>query len=186
MRALISEDKIAAGRDVLEIGTGAGVMAALCLSYDAKSVVATDSNPAAIANAKYNAAAIELDDQLDARLNETDAAISFAQIRPSERFGLIIVNATNESETQRMESIIESMLDQLPKHQKSGGRCLISSDTREQIEQWKAESERRGYEFKILTDRVRGDRTLESMDHHVFPPALLEIRVPIDQLQEIE
>ena len=53
LRALISDDNIAAGRNVLEIGTGTGVIAALCLSFGAKRVVATDPNPAAIANAVY-------------------------------------------------------------------------------------------------------------------------------------
>jgi predicted nicotinamide N-methyase len=186
LRAMIGDDKIAAGRNVLEIGTGTGVIAALCLSFGAKRVVATDTNPAAIANAIYNAATLELDDQLDARHINAGHAVSFARVQPDERFGLIIVNTVNDVEHQSDDSIVEALFDQLPQHQKSGGRYIVSSDNREQIERWKFESEQRGYEFKILTDRVVGDRDLETMDSQVFPAVLLEIRVPIEQLGEIE
>ena len=40
----------------LEIGTGTGILGILCLQNGADEVVATDINPAAVANARYNAA----------------------------------------------------------------------------------------------------------------------------------
>jgi protein-L-isoaspartate O-methyltransferase len=186
LRALISDDNIAAGRNVLEIGTGAGIISALCLSFGAKRVVTIDPNPAAIANAVYNSATLELDDQLDARQVHTGEGLSFAAIEADERFGLIIVNATNRPETRSADSMIQSLLDQLPQHQDSGGRCIVASDDRAQIELWKSGSEQREYAFQILPDRVLGDRSLETMDRQVFPAVLFEIRVPIEQLGQIE
>ena len=52
LRRLIIDDQIASGRDVLEIGTGTGLIAILCLQNEASSVLATDINPAAVANAR--------------------------------------------------------------------------------------------------------------------------------------
>ena len=52
LRTLIVDDRVAAGRQVLEIGTGTGLISILCLQNDAQAVVATDINPAAVANAK--------------------------------------------------------------------------------------------------------------------------------------
>ena len=67
LRNLIVTDTIASGRTVLEIGTGTGLLSILCLQNGANSVVATDINPAAVANARYNAAHLEIDQNLEVR-----------------------------------------------------------------------------------------------------------------------
>lgn len=86
LRKLISVEAIASGRDVLEIGTGTGLISVLCLLNSAKSVVATDINRAAIANAAYNAAMLCPDRLLDVRQVDPDSPSAFAVIEDDEQF----------------------------------------------------------------------------------------------------
>jgi len=177
LRRMITEDNSAAGRKVLEIGTGTGVIAVLCLLHGADQVVATDVHPAAIANARYNAATVDLDSNLDARQVDTGSAGTFAKVGDGERFGLIILNPSSEYDNESVFSTIDSFLDRLPDHSTAGGRCIVASHQTEQIRRWKSGSKSRGYEITVL-----GERELEPTAEEVFPALLLEIRVPTEQL----
>jgi len=179
LRLMITEEKAAAGRKVLEIGTGTGVIAVLCLQYGAIQIVATDANPASIANASYNAATVELDSNLDVRQVDAESVGTFAKVRSDERFGLIILNPGVEFDSESSTAKINSFLDRLPDHLMSGGRCIVACRQTEQITRWKSGSEDRGYELTIL-----GDREFDPTEVEVFPVVLLEIRVPTEQLSD--
>jgi release factor glutamine methyltransferase len=73
------------GKHLLEIGSGAGVIACLAKLNGAKSVVATDINPDAVSNINKNAASLGLD--IDVRLGSL-----FEPIRNEERFDIIFWN----------------------------------------------------------------------------------------------
>jgi methylase of polypeptide subunit release factors len=70
--------------DVLEIGTGTGVVAVFAALAGARRVVATDVNPAAVANARANVAKHGLEGRVDVRHGDV-----FDPIRPDERFDLV-------------------------------------------------------------------------------------------------
>lgn len=72
------------GADVLEIGTGTGVVAVFAALAGARRVVATDVNPAAVANARVNVARHGLEGRVDVRHGDV-----FDPIRPDERFDLV-------------------------------------------------------------------------------------------------
>ena len=77
LRKMIVEDSLASGRSVLEIGTGTGLISILCAQHMATEVLATDINPAAVANARYNAAMVEADDIMKVRLVKPDSPGAF-------------------------------------------------------------------------------------------------------------
>jgi len=185
LREMIANEQIAANRDVLEIGTGTGLVAIYCLYHNAKRVVATDINPAAVANAKYNAAMLVPDRSLEVRQVPPDAPGAFSVIAAGERFDLIVSNPPWEDGLVGKPAehafydpsfaLMDSLLDGLPRHLKPGGRCLLAYGHVPAIKRLEQEAIRRGYEYKIVDERE-----LNSLPHDFLPGMLVEIRVPIE------
>lgn len=73
--------------DVLELGTGCGILAVL-VAKKAKNVVAVDINPYAIECARKNAETNDVKDKIDFRQGDL-----FEPIKKDERFSLIIFNS---------------------------------------------------------------------------------------------
>ena len=186
LRALIVDDEIAQSRDVLEIGTGTGLLSILCLHHGADNVVATDINPAAVANAKYNAAMLVPDSKLDVRQVSTDTPDAFAVIGEQERFDLIISNPPWEDGSIAKPAdhafydpgfaLMDTLLDGLPKHLTTTGRCLLAYGHVPAIKRLESEAIRLGYEYKRLDDR-----DLDQLPQDFLPGMLVEIRVPLDK-----
>ena len=185
LRKLIVEDSIVTNRKVLEIGTGTGLIGILCLDNEASSVVATDINPAAVANAKYNAAMLVPDHKLDVRRVPTTSPSAFSVIRPTEKFDLVISNPPWEDGVVAKPAdhafydpgfaLMDSLLDGLPNHLNPGGRCLLAYGHVPAIRRLRAECERRKYGFKLLDDR-----DLETLPTDFLPGMLIEIRPPLN------
>ena len=183
LRKMIVNDAIVSGRDVLEIGTGTGLISVLCLQNGAKSVVATDINPASVANATYNAAMLCPDQALDVRQVETSNPAAFAVFNETEKFDLVISNPPWEDGVVVKPAdhafydpgfqLMDTLLDGLPNHLKPGGRCLLAYSNVEAIKRLQLESAKRSYGFKILDDR-----NLDSLDANFLPGMLMEIRPP--------
>ncbi|TWU54550.1 N5-glutamine S-adenosyl-L-methionine-dependent methyltransferase [Rubripirellula tenax] len=184
LRSKIVDDTIAAGRSVLEIGTGTGMISILCLQNDAKTVVATDINPAAVACAQYNAAMLAADYKLDVRLVPKEDPGAFAVITTDEVFDLIISNPPWENGEINKPldhafydpsfKLMDSLLDGLPVHLNPGGKCLLAYGHVPAIKRLRSEAERRGFTFKILDDRE-----LDSLDENFLPGMLIEIKPPL-------
>ena len=184
LRKKIVDDRIAANRDVLEIRTGTGLISILCLQQDASLVVATDINPAAIANAQYNAAALVPDEKLDARQTSSDSPTAFATLKSDEKFDLVlscppwqdgvIVKPADHATIDPGFAFTDSLLDGLSQHLNPGGRCLLALGNVSAIERLKVQAEKRNLEFKILDDRE-----LESLESNFSPGMLVEIRTPL-------
>lgn len=171
LRKAITNDGIASARDVLEIDTGTGLISILCLQNDADVVVATDTSPAAVANAKYNAAILVPDSVLDVRQIEPQHRDNaFAGVGADERFDLII-SATGPDD----DVLVDSLLNGLTQHLNSGGRCLLVRSRLSAIRQWEAAARSRNYEYKILDDRA-----LDSLDEHFLSGMLIELRPSLE------
>lgn len=76
------------GRRILDMGTGTGVLALLAAHLGAKEVVATDSNPQAVSNARINADRLGMND----RIRVCGPADLFAGLI-GESFDVIMFNA---------------------------------------------------------------------------------------------
>ncbi len=182
LRNAIVTDTIAASRDVLEIGTGTGLIAILCLQNDANKVVATDVNAAAVANAQYNAAFLVPDGNLEVRQVSSRSPGAFAVIKDSEKFDLIISNPPWEDGVVAKPAdhafydpgfaLMDSLLDGLPSHLNPGGRLLLAYGHVPAVKRLVVESEKRGYELEILDDR-----DLDSLETDFLPGMLIQIRV---------
>ncbi len=191
MRKKIVEDTIAGGRDVLEIGTGTGLLSILCLQNGASNVVATDINPAAVANAKYNAAVLVPDSVLDVRQVDPSTPDAYSVIGENERFDLIISNPPwEDGEVTKPADhafydpgfvLMDSLLDGLSKHLKPGGRCLLAYGHVPAIKRLQVEAEKRNLEFKILDER-----DLDSLETDFLPGMMVEIRPPLDATKVIQ
>ncbi len=181
LRRMIVDDQIASGRDVLEIGTETGLISVLCLMHSASKVVATDSSPVAVANAIYNAATQQVDGQLSVRQVDPRLRGTFAGIDATEKFDLIIRNAPRETSAEFDSGMMETFLNQLPRRLNPGGRCIAFCFRPDELKSWQSASQQRGYELTIL-----GNRDFESLVGEIYPAAMLEIRISIERLNEIE
>lgn len=183
LRKLIVEDGICNGRDVLEIGTGTGLISIVCVLNGANNVIATDINPAAVANAKYNAAMLAEEMPIEIRSVTKQSPGAFAVIKPKEKFDLIISNPPWEDGEIKQPAdhafydpsfeLMDTLLDGLPKHLRSGGRCLLAYGHVPAVARLLRESKRRGYKAKILDDR-----NLDELPKDFLPGMLVEIRLP--------
>lgn len=183
LREMIHSQGIADGRVVLEIGTGTGLLSLIALSSGANSVVATDINPAAVANAKYNAAMLDLEQGLEVRTVDPADPSAFSVIKPEERFDLILSNPPWEDGTVQAPAehafydpgfaLMDSILEGLPTHLRSGGRCLLAYGHRPAITRLLAKAEEHGFQAKLLDDRK-----LEALPDDFLPGMLIEIRLP--------
>ena len=187
LRELLLMDNTVDGRRVLEIGTGTGLISLYCLLGMAKEVVATDINPAAVANARYNAAMLNLDDAFDVRQVPEAEPGAFTVIKPNEKFDLIISNPPWEDGEVKQPSehafydpqfaLMDSILDGLPNHLRLGGRCLLVYGHVPAIKRLLSEAEKRGYQAKILDDRK-----LDDLETDFLPGMMIEVKVPREKL----
>lgn len=183
LREQISESLIVEGKDVLELATGTGLLSVLSLRCDAKLVVATDTNPVAVANARYNAAVLAPDRKIDVRQVPAESEGAFGGIKEMERFDLIICNTPwiNGGSTQTLTSgslekhfsWMDSLAAGLPDHLNPSGRCLITSRYRPAIEYLRSHCQEMGFSFQVLDDR-----TIDDLDEAFLPGLLMEIKVP--------
>ena len=80
LRKLIRETPLVKDKTVLEIGTGTGLLSLCALEYSAAKVVATDVNPAAVANARHNARLVNFEERFEARLVSLDDPGAFSVV----------------------------------------------------------------------------------------------------------
>ena len=127
--------------DVLDVGTGSGILAITALERGARFVVATDINPRAVDNARLNARLRGVADRLDARLVPGDQPGAFSVIGDDERFDLITCNCPAfDADVQSYDEanafdpghqLVISLIQGLNAHLKPGGKLLMTywSDT---------------------------------------------------------
>lgn len=191
LQKLIIDDRIADGRRVLEIGTGTGLLSLLCLRNGATAVVATDINPAAVANARYNVAVQEIDQAFDVRLVPTSDPSAFAVIKPDERFDLIISNPPWEDGKVAMPAdnafydpdfaLMDSLLNGLTKHLNPGGRCLLAYGHSPAITRLLSKAQELGYQTKVLDDR-----NVDELPLNFLPGMLIEVRLGRNQIPKVD
>lgn len=191
LRKMIYEDNIADGRSVLEIGTGTGLLSLVCLQSGAKSVLATDINPAAVANAKYNAAMLELEENFELRQVAVSEPGAFTVIARQERFDLILSNPPWEDGKVQQPAdhalydpdfeLMDSLLEGLPDHLNSGGRCLLAYGHVPAITRLLLKAE----EFNLKT-KVLDDRKLDDLPQDFLPGMLIEVRLGTNQIPKVD
>ncbi len=132
---LCSHIRVHAGMEVLDVGTGTGIQALTALQQGAKRVVATDINPMAVANVRYNAARRGWTEKVDVRLVPAGDAGAYAVVHPDERFDLIVSNppffdgnAVNVAERAGIDAgheLVSSLFAGLRQHLAPRGKLLM-------------------------------------------------------------
>lgn len=179
LRKLIHETDLVRDRTVLEIGTGSGLVALCCLHAKARRVVATDVNPNAIANVRYNAEMLDLLNRLETRPVPLRSPSAFAVLQPAERFDLIISNPPWED--QQPESIdeyalyddgfrlLDSLLSQLGDRLNPKGTALLAYGNVTAVR--KAIELAATYNLEV---RVLDDRDVRELPENFLPGMLLQ------------
>lgn len=167
--------------EVLEIGTGTGLLSLLCLQQGAQSVVATDINAAAILNAEYNAMQHRLSG-LQTRLVLPKDPSAFSVIEDDERFDLIISNPPwEDAEVEQVEAfalydpqfrLLRSILREGRSHLKPDGQLWLIYGARTAIQIIREEAPELGWEVQIEDPRNLNDVP------EVFVPGVLLVLKP--------
>lgn len=180
IRAAIRDSSLLEGKRVLDIGTGTGLLALACVAAGAAGAVATDINPAAVANAVYNARLLGLADRIEVRLVPPDRPGAYAVIGDSETFDLIVSNppwqnnrpksidkfAYYDPDFELLRSLLEGLEDHLNPH----GQALLACGSVDAIETIKRLAAERG-----LDARIRDPRSLQALPEVFLPGMMIEV-----------
>jgi release factor glutamine methyltransferase len=180
LRQMIRETALVRDKTILEIGAGTGLLSLCCLNAGAAKVVATDVNPAAIANTEYNANMLGLADRLETRLVPLDRAEAYSVIEASERYDLIISNPPWENRRpggiydyalyDEGFRLMQSLLAGLAGHLKPGGRAFLAYGCVDAIQTL----QRLALEFGLAV-HTRDGRNLDELPEVFLPGMLLEV-----------
>ena len=100
---------IVRGEQVLDVGSGSGILAVAAVKLGAASVLATDIDPVAVDAARQTAR----QNQLDARIEVREASIP-----EGERFDLVVANLTAD--------LLQYLAGELARSLRPGGRLIVS------------------------------------------------------------
>ena len=183
LRKLIRETNLVRGKRVLEIGTGTGLISLCCLQAGARTVVATDINPQAVANARFNWFQLEIPkttENFDVRLVDADNSGAFAVIASDEQFDVIISNPPwEDGEVQKVEDfafidthfeLLESILSGLDQHLTPNGEAYLAYGCVAAIREIYRRAERHGLQVEKLDERE-----LDNLENLFLPGMLLKI-----------
>ncbi len=183
LRKLISQTPLVKDKTVLEIGTGTGLLSLYALEFGAAKVVATDVNPAAVTNARYNARLLNFEDRFQARLVSLDDPAAFAVIADEETFDVILSNPpwVNRRPSRIEEfalydesfQLMRTLLEGLRKHLNPGGRVLLAYGSVDGIRTLM----RMAREMNMTTEVTGDGRDLDELEEEFLPGMLLEVKI---------
>jgi methylase of polypeptide subunit release factors len=183
LRELIESTDLVHGKTVLEIGTGSGLVSLCAIRAGAARVVATDVNPHAIENARYNAQLLGVENRLETRLVPITAPSAFGVVQPGETFDVIVSNPPWENARPRSIDeyalydrdfqLLRSILSGAPSRLNSGGRLLLAYGCRDAIQT--LEQLAASHESSVVH---LDERALQNLPDVFLPGMLVEVLLP--------
>lgn len=149
------------GKHVLDVGTGSGILAYAAIQNDADRVTAVDINPAALANARTNLQAQDVDMER-VQLVESDL---FSNV--TGPFDVILFNppyVPGDPELDTMEErswiggkdgreVTDRFLDQFAAYLSAGGEVFLLQSSRNDIEQTIDRFQEQGYRAAAMVEK---------------------------------
>lgn len=122
-----------AGKRVLEIGSGSGIVSVYAAKLGAKKVVSTDISDQAVATTKLNAKSFGFEEVVDARLVPASDVSAYSVIEPDEKFDVIISNPpySLDLDAPANDAVTDtgdlgfSIVRGLDQHLEPGGRSIL-------------------------------------------------------------
>ena len=184
LRAQIFSSADIKGSRVLEIGTGSGLVSLCCLQAGASHVVATDVNPNAIHNVRFNTVeAFGNGKRLEARLVPRRSPGAWTVIKPDEKFDFIISNPPWEnSKPKNVEEfalydpeflLLDSLVIGARQRLRTGGRMWLAYGCVTAIRRIKMLAINEDLRYIQLDNR-----NLDVLPEVFLPGMLLELSVP--------
>ena len=124
-------------KEVLEMGTGSGIISLYAAQLGAARVVATDINPNAIRSTQQNAERLGLSSVLEARLVPPSDTSAYSVIRPEETFDIVISSPpySLDLDAPSNDAVVDrgdlglSIIRGFPRHLKPGGVSILFYDS---------------------------------------------------------
>ncbi len=183
LRKKIFADPQVKNANVLEVGTGSGLISLCCLHARAAKVVATDINPAAVENVRHNAAQMGFAERLDARLVPRRSPNAWTVIEANDTFDLIISNPPwEDSKPTSVEQfalydpgfeLLKSLVTGARQRLKPNGRMWLAYGCVTAIRKIQEVANSEQLDCVLLDDRK-----LEELPEVFLPGMLIEISVP--------
>lgn len=183
LRALIFTTPHIKDSRVLEIGTGSGLVSLCCLQAGAAHVVATDLNPNAVQNVRFNAANFASSERLDARLVPRRNPNAWTVTRPEEKFDFILSNPPWENQNPKSVAefalydpdflLLDSLVKGARNRLKPNGRMWLAYGCVTAIRRIETLANAEGLHFTQLDQR-----DLDQLPEVFLPGMLLELTVP--------
>lgn len=122
-----------AGKVVMEIGTGTGIVSLYAARLGARRVVATDIEPNAVESARRNARALGYESAIDVRLVPATDMSAYSTLRADEAFDTIVSNPPYvlDLDARRNSALMDkgdlgfSIVRGLDAHLRPGGRAAL-------------------------------------------------------------
>lgn len=180
LRQWLSDEVSLTGSSVLEIGTGTGIVAIHTSLAGAWNIVATDINPNAVANAKYNAMHLNIENIEFRLVSSTDNLGQpgpFTTLAPDEQFDLIISNPPWEDAAVSTPAayalydtgfaLLDGFINEADNFLRPGGQMLLAYGAKTAIRRIHEQGAASGWKVETLDDRQLDDLP------EVFLPAML-------------
>jgi len=181
MRDWLKDSDRLKNSSVLEIGCGTGLVSIACALRGARSVVASDINPAAVANATYNAELCGASQRLKVRQVNAAHPGPFEVIAENEKFDFIISNPPWEDAPVDSPAayafydpgfkLLEGILTESKKHLHASGRVMLAYGAKRAINRIQQLGPQHGWQVTI-----HDTRELESLPEVFLPGMLLELK----------
>lgn len=165
-QVLVKNWKINKGDEVLDIGTGCGVLAVFAADQGARKVMATDINPAAIKNTKQNIKLHNFSKIIYARRSNI-----FSGIKSTEKFDVIIANlpfrnkkAKNNVEASFWDTDFQAhknLFKNAKKYLKPHGRIYTTQANYGALAETKKLAKKSGFKIKLIGKKIACKKPLK-------------------------
>jgi len=135
LRKVLNKNDLSWAENVLDIGTGTGILGLIALKQGAKKVIGTDINPNAVDNARYNAKKLGYDNVFEVRLVSKNNPKAYSVIKKEEEFDLIIsdlpygegkpANSIEYAVLDENRLLLRSLLAGIESHLTKNGKAWI-------------------------------------------------------------